>query len=299
MNNHSIYCNIPALEISIPIIFNNNEIKNHILPAVSERISGIRLPFYQWDSYPNYQCAPTVKLEAHVDGDDLLVQFNCQLFGDFYRVDLKGFHWDFWKVVIASLTTVLLSRNSIVAHAACIGINGELVLLPGHSGAGKSSLSFECLNQGLPVYASELCYLQNSYLIAGNAAASIDASALEHFQIDTPPYSQFKEDKVLRETSPLPAWKQIRQLYFPRVNHGKFHVRKITGRRARMLLYENFFSQLPPGQMIAHQTIPISPLPSTPDLEMISKQLVDLTQNHSFIIEGSPEDIVAWMKEEG
>ena len=297
--NNFIHCNIPALNVSIPIIFNSDEIKNYILPVVSERISMIRLPFYQWDTHPDYECAPAVKIEADVDGDDLLVQFNCQLFGGSYRVDLKGFHWDFWKVVIASFTTVLLSRNGIVAHAACIGINGELVLLPGHSGAGKSSLSFECINHGLPVYASELCYLQNNNLMAGNSAASIDASALEHFRTATPPHSQLKEEKVLLDTSPLSALIKISKLYFPRVSHGSLNVKKITGRRARMLLYENFLSQLPAGQMIGHQTIPILPLPSTTDLEIVSKQLVDLTQEHSFIVEGPPDEIVAWMKEGG
>lgn len=294
-----IYCNIPALQVSIPIVFNSTESKNQILPAVSHRISMIRLPPYQWNKAPDYPCSPMIQLEAQVDGHDLLVRFNCQLFGGFYRVDLKGFHWDFWKVVIASFTTVLLARNSIVAHAASISINGELVLLPGHSGAGKSSVSFECLNQGLPVYASELCYLQQGQLIAGNSVASIDAPALESFGTSMPDHASLKEGKVLQKTSPLPAATVINKLYFPRIRQGKLMVRKITGRRARMLLYENLLSQLPAGQMIAHQTIPISPLPSTTELEVISQQMIELTQEPSFIVEGSPKDIVNWMKKGG
>jgi hypothetical protein len=186
-----------------------------------------------------------LKIDAAIDGADLLVKFNCQSFGDAYRVDVKGFHWDFWKSVIASLTAALLSRNTLVAHAACIEINNKLILLPGHSGDGKSSVSFQCINQGIDVYASELCYIEKDILIAGNLAASIDAAALEHFKIPLPQNNQCREERVLVNTKPLPENRKIDKVFFPRVNKGNLHIRKINSRRARMLLYENIFSQLP------------------------------------------------------
>lgn len=296
---NTVYCNIPALCVSIPITFNTAEVKNVILPIVSERISVIRLPVYEWNSNPDFDCAPEVIINATIDGADVLVKFNCQLFGEAYRVDLAGFHWDFWKSIIASFTSALFSRNIIVAHAACIGINEELILLPGHSGDGKSSVSFECINEGLPVYASELCYIKKNRLIAGNLSASIDMAALEHFGIPIPEITQCKEQRILVDTNPLTEFRKIGKVYFPRVSKGSLHIRKITDRRARMLLYENIFSQLPSGQMLCHNSIPISPTPSTAQLIAIANQVSNLVNNPSFILEGSPKEIVAWIKEQG
>lgn len=294
-----IYCNISALRVSVPVAFNTAEIRDTILPIVSERISVIRLPFYEWHSNPCYDCAEMLKIDAAIDGADLLVKFNCQSFGDAYRVDLKGFHWDFWKSVIASLTAALLSRNTLVAHAACIEINEKLILLPGHSGDGKSSVSFQCISQGIAVYASELCYIEKDILIAGNLAASIDAAALEHFKIPLPQNNQRREERVLVNTKPLPENRKIDKVFFPRVNKGNLHIRKITSRRARMLLYENIFSQLPAGQMLCHNSIPISPPPSNAQLIAIANQVSELIKDESFIIEGFPDKILEWIKEHG
>ena len=296
---NTIYCNIPDLRVSIPVTFNTVEVKNVVLPIVSERISVIRLPFYKWNSNADFPCTPEVIINAFIEGADLLVNFNCQLFGDSYRVDLAGFHWDFWKSIIASFSGALLSRGTIIAHAACIGVNEELVLLPGHSGDGKSSISFKCINEGLPVYASELCYIEGDQLIAGNLSASIDMAALEHFRIPMPADAQSREQRILINTDPLSEYRKIGKVYFPRVNKGSLHVRKITERRARMLLYENIFSQLPSGQMLCHNSIPISPAPSSAQLITIANQVACLIKNQSFIVEGSPGQIVTWIKEQG
>ncbi len=66
-----------------------------------------------------------------------------------------------------------------------------------------------------------------------------------------------------------------------------------------MLLYENIFSQLPSGQMLCHNSIPISPLPTTAQLIAIANQVANLINNPSFILEGSPSEIVSWIKEQG
>ena len=291
-----IYCNIEALKTSVPIKFNSKNAQDTIIQKVSERISVIRLPIYEWGSSPLFSCTETVEIDADIFENDITVKFNCQSFGNAYSVDIGGFHWDFWKAVIATFTGALLSKDVIVSHAACIEINGKYILLPGISGGGKSSISFECMRRGFPVYASELCYLERGHIIAGNLSASIDSDALKYFGMPMPTISEYKENRVLVDTNPLIEKKKIEQVLFPKVTSSGLHVRPITIRRGRMLLYENIFGQLPSGQLLCHNSIPILPAPTSQQLEIIAKQVDILLDTPPFIVEGTPREIVDWLQ---
>lgn len=296
--NSSIYCNIETLGLSVPIKFNNKYAQDIIIPKVSEKISVIRLPKYEWSASPLYNSTEMVEINADIYEEEVTVKFNCQSFGDAYSVDMEGIHWDFWKAVIATFTGALLSKNVIVSHAACIEINGCPILLPGISGGGKSSISFECMRRGLPVYASELCYLKEGEIIAGNLSASIDSAALEYFGMPIPKVSEYKENRVLVDTTALLEQKKIERVYFPKVTNSGLHVRQITIRRGRMLLYENIFGQLPSGQLLCHNSIPILPAPTSKQLEVVAKQVDCLLCTPPFIVEGSPSEIVDWFHNE-
>lgn len=294
--NSPIYCNIEALNLSVPIHFNSKHVEEIIISKVSERISVIRLPKYEWSSSALYNCTKLIEIYADIDNKNVTIKFNCQSFGDAYRVDMDGLHWDFWKAVIATFTGSLLSKNVIVSHAACIEINGNLILLPAISGGGKSSISFECIRRNLPVYASELCYLKDGNIIAGNLSASIDAEALKYFGMPTPKYSEVKENRVLINTTALLNQKKIQHVHFPKVTNSDLHIREITTRRGRMLLYENIFGQLPSGQLLCHNSIPILPTPKSKQLETIAKQVDCLLGTSPFIVEGTPNEIVDWFQ---
>lgn len=295
MENNTIFCNIEALSVSVPVIFNSTEILNTIIPVVSETISTIRLPNYTWDKKALFNETEPVKIEASIKNKDLTVKFDCQLFGGFYTLDISGFHWDFWKVIIASFSKELTKRNGFVSHAACANINGKTILFPGHSGAGKSSVSFACLEKNIPVYASELCFIQNGKLIAGNLHASIDEAALMRYKVSKPIEYEVKANRILANIFPLESPLKIDRVIFPNVRKGEKYIREISGRRARMLLYENVFAQLPSGQMVNQVQVPISPLPTKEELETISNQLVKITKEKSYIIEGEPKDLVNFL----
>ncbi len=297
--DNMIYCNIEALEVSVPIRFNSQNMQNIIIPKVSEKISVIRLPKYEWSTLPLFSLTDTIEINAAIFGKEITVKFNCQSFGDAYSVDIDGFHWDFWKSVIATFTSTLLSKNVIVSHSACVEINGKSILLPSISGGGKSSISFECIRRGLSVYASELCYLKDACIIAGNLSASIDSAALDFFGMPIPKISEYKEHRILVDTNALSKPKTIEQIYFPKVTNSKLHIRPITVRRGRMLLYENIFSQLPSGQLLCHNSIPILPAPTSKQLEVVARQVNCLLSAPPFIVEGSPSEIVDWLQSEG
>jgi len=297
--SNTVFCSIHSLDISIPVRFNSEEIKDLIIPVVSERISVIRLPHYEWENSPSYPCSHEVSINAEADKEELLVEFSCQAFKGSYKVIIDGFHWDFWKALIASFSHALSDKNIMIAHAACVEINGESILLPGNSGDGKSSLSYECLNQGVPVYASELCYIQGTKFLAGNLAASIDKAALDYFDISIPKNASYKEGRVLTDTNSLLKPHNIRKIYFPKVNCSLFRLREITARRARMLLYENVVGQLSSSQLLCHNSIPIFPLPTEAHVSQIAKQVSALITEPTYIVEGHPSRILKWMKENG
>ena len=293
---HQIYCNIPSLELSIPVSFSSELLKLRVIEEVSETISTIRLPSYSWNEKAFFHSCDEINIEGDINGDILTVKFDCQLFGESYSLDISGFHWDFWKVVIATFSKELIKQKGMVSHAACVKINEKVILLPGHSGAGKSSLSFACLERNIPVFASELCYIKSGKLIAGNLHASIDDEALKRFGIKKPKKIEIKANRVLSEITKLEAAEEIDLVLFPDVRLGEIYTREISGRRARMILYENIFGQLPSGQLINHVKIPISPLPSVEDLKTISEQLIQLTSEKSYIIEGHPIKVVDWLQ---
>lgn len=293
---YQIYCNIPSLQLSVPINFSSELLKLRVIKEVSETISTIRLPAYSFDKSSFFHLCNEVNIEGDINGNILTVKFDCQLFGESYSLDISGFHWDFWKVVIASFSKELMKQKGMVSHAACVKINGKVILLPGHSGAGKSSVSYACLERDIPVFASELCYIKNGKIIAGNLHASIDDEALKRFGIKKPENTEVKANRVLSEITELEVPEEIDLIIFPNVRLGGIYAREISGRRARMILYENIFGQLPSGQLINHVKIPISPLPSAEELEAISEQLIQLTSDKSYIIEGHPAKVVDWLQ---
>jgi len=289
------YCNIPSLNASIPLAFNNAEVMETVLAAVSERVSVVRLPYYEWTSSPNFRCSEQVSITATLLGSDISVYFSSQAFGGSYVVPLDGLHWDFWKAVISSLFASLTSQRNIIAHAACINVDGTVILLPGNSGDGKSSLSFACLAREIPVYASELCFLQGRRIRAGNLAVSIDQAALDYFGIPAPSASAYKDGRVLADTVKFDDPREVDQIIFPRVNAGPFRLRHITARRARMLLYENIVGQLSISQLLCQNSIPIRPLPTEAQICQIAEQVSLLARKPGIIVEGKPAEIVEWI----
>jgi hypothetical protein len=291
-----LFCNIPALDVAIAYRFSDPVAADEIVRWVSDRVSGIRLPPYSFAEKPDFEVVAAVELEASIDEQEITVQFGGGIPSHRYSVRLPAFHWDFWKVSIAALSKGLLSRGVVIFHAACVEAGAAIYLLPGVSGAGKSSLSFFARSAGAPVYSSELAFVEGDRLIAGNSLMSIDPDALRVMGIPASADIELIEGKATLPTSALKGRSQPLRLMFPRISPSSSYLeRAISARRSRMLLFENAVGQLGVSQLIDEQRSPVQSLPTHPEVDTIM-QAVDRLGSECLICEGQPSQVWARLK---
>lgn len=80
----------------------------------------------------------------------------------------------------------------------------------------------------------------------------------------------------------------ISRLIFPQVHPGEMHIRSITSRRARMLLFENVVTQLPLVQLLAQETWPLWRPPKRDAVERIMNEVTVLSNLDPVIVSGHP-----------
>lgn len=68
-------------------------------------------------------------------------------------------------------------HGKVLTHAACVGLNGEGVLIMGKSGAGKSTTSLLCMNDGFEFVSDDHCLVSTAPVAT---AYSLYASAKIH-----------------------------------------------------------------------------------------------------------------------
>ena len=276
---------------SVVVQFESVEQMASVRACVAGRVSGARLPPQEWCEI-NADVPPDLIVSVR-DLDDAWVEIE---YGGLvevprYRVDRAGLHWDFSKIVTAVLLPRLIEGGTVPLHAAVIGARGG-VLLPGSSGAGKSSVSFAALDANLAVYASELAFVQRGQLVAANSTLTIDpvAAALLGGEPAAP---TLVDSRLTQPLAPLPEnGVAIVGLAFPKVCDAPLRVRDITPRRARMLLFENIVSQLPVSQLVAHESEPLSLLPTRSQLRTIADECQRLSELKPTIVEGRPDDVL-------
>lgn len=288
-----LFCNIPALDAAISYRFSDPLAADEIVRWVSDRVSGIRLPPYGFSEMPDFQVVAAVELDASIEESEITVQFGGEIPSHRYSARLPTFHWDFWKVSIAALSKGLLGRGVVIFHAACVEAGGATYLLPGVSGAGKSSLAFFAHSRGSPVYSSELAFIEGDRLIAGNSLMSIDPDALRVMCIPASANIELIEGKATLPTSALKGRSQSLRLVFPRISpSSSYFERVISARRSRMLLFENAIGQLGVSQLIDEQRSPVRSLPTHPEVDTIM-QVVDRLGSECLICEGQPSQVWA------
>lgn len=288
-----LYCNIPDLDAAIAYGFSDPGAADEILRWVSDRVSGIRLPPYGFSQTPDFEVVAGVELDASIAGDEIAVQFGGEIPSHRYLARLPAFHWDFWKVSIAALSKGLLGRGVVIFHAACVGVGGATYLLPGVSGAGKSSLAFFAHSRGSSVYSSELAFIEGNRLIAGNSLMSIDPEALRVMGIAASASIELIEGKATLPTSDPKGRSQPLRLVFPRISPSSpYFEREISARRSRMLLFENAIGQLGISQLIDEQRSPVRSLPTHSEVDTIM-QVVERLGSECLICEGQPSQVWA------
>ena len=289
----SLFCNIPALDATISYRFRDREVADEVVGSVSNRISGIRLPPYSFSEQASFNVVGAVELDAEIRGPQINVQFIGDIPSHRYEAKLATFHWDFWKVSITALSKGLLSRGVVILHAACVGAGASAYLLPGVSGAGKSSLAFFAQSRGAPVFASELAFIEGDRLIAGNSLMSIDPDALRVMDIPASANIELIEGKATLPTSVFDGPSQPLKLVFPRISpSSSYFERVISARRSRMLLFENAIGQLGVSQLMDEQRVPVRSLPTHSEVNTIM-EMVDRLASESLICEGRPSQVWA------
>jgi len=291
MADHVEALSVEALDVSVVYGFRSAAEADLVRILGHDRLSGARLPSVTWHAQTAAPGPVDIRIEVDDVGDDLVVQYSGAIRTPRYRVDKPGFHWDFTKVLAAVVIPRLLARNVLVLHAATVTRNGIGVLLPGSSGAGKSSVAFAARGLGADVPASELSFLRDGVLVAGNSRMTVDAAAVDRFGLPAFDSADQEGYRVLLPTSASDAPAAVTRLLFPRVCAGTLAVRPITARRARMLLFENAVSQLPISQLVAHETFPLGAAPTRTELDLVAQQIEKLSQLSPVIVEGSPDEV--------
>lgn len=283
-------------DVAISVGFATDSGAELVRSCVEGRVSGSRLPLISWNRCEVAE--PDVRIEVEDHGDDLAVRFLGGVETPRYMVDKAGFHWDFGKVVTALVLPEILRREVVALHAATIAWPGTCVLLPGSSGAGKSSVAFASMALGADVCASELSFAHHRRLLAGNSRMTIDEAALVHFGISKPPQAWELDGRIVLDLPESDRTLAISRVVFPRVGSGTFSIRRITSRRARMLLYENALSQLPVGHLLVHESHPVGLIPSREELAVIAEQVAILSELDPVVLEGRPQEIARYLDSE-
>ena len=284
-----LFCNIPSLATSLAYRLRDSRDAKEIFRAVSDRISGIRLPAYRMEDRPAFDVVEEIEIDAQIRDTSVAIRFGGAISSHRYETDLETFHWDFWKISIAVLSKALLVRGIVIAHAACIASSDICYLLPGTSGAGKSSLSFYARSCGASVYASELAFIGGAGLVAGNSLMSIDDAALQVMRIPRPADARLDDGKVTLHADPLDIRPSALRLVFPRISPSSaYFERTISARRSRMLLFENIIGQLGISQLIDGQRVPVRSLPTHAEIDTIMEIVNRVASQESLICEGQP-----------
>jgi hypothetical protein len=284
----------PSLDADVLVEFTNTEAMEMMQSLVMGRVSGSRLPRVQW-IVEDIDAEPQLRVDAEYQGESVAIEYSGQFTTSRYVVERSGVHWDFWRAVSACFTPSLLARGIIAFHAAALLTTDGVVLLPGSSGTGKSSIAFAARARGATVLASELCYISGCQLLAGNSTMTIDPAGLDRNKLMSPPDAVLLDGRVAVPSAELLHPTTINRVLFPRVAPMELFRRPITARRARMLLYENATSELPLGKLMVQETEPLGP-PTMQQLRTVAVATATLAAAvEAEIVEGRPQDVANYL----
>lgn len=290
---------IPSLKIAISIEFQSRKARSLMRSAASGHASGARLPPHEWtdlDDGPDSPSAAVVRIGALPRGSKILLRYDSRHGTAQYTAERSGIHWDFWRIVLAAASGELLANDVITLHAAAIDADGGVILLPGSSGAGKSSVAFAALDRGGTVYSSELAFCREARLISGNALMTIDGAAADRLNIVLPAAARDLDGRRAVPASPISAPRPITRIVFPRVTpSGRVFVRRISARRSRMLLFENAVGELPVGKLVMEESVPLGTV-TREEVEVVAEQVRRLASvGEALIVEGAPNEIARYL----
>lgn len=284
---------IPDLAFSTALGFRSEAMWRLAQRFLFGRVSGARLPPIR-HARASSPRDPEVWIDIDVvDGEKARVAFRGLVESPCYEVELEGFHWDFSKVINSLVMDSAVGASLLPVHGACLGVPEGVALLPGASGAGKSSIAYAAIANGREVHASELAFVRQGRFLCGNGALTIDRAAIDLFSLGALTAPTGADGTRLSFDLAHEGEQEVSRLIFPQVHPGEMHVRSITNRRARMLLFENVVTQLPLVQLLAQETWPIWRPPGRDAVDRIMDEVIKLSNLDPIVVSGHPRQIAS------
>jgi hypothetical protein len=107
------------------------------------------------------------------------------------------YHTRYEFIEFAVFTLAARSQGLVPLHAACVGRRGRGILLMGESGAGKSTVTLQCLLRGLEILAEDSVFIAPQKLLATGVANFL------HVRSDSLRWLERPEDAAAIRESPV------------------------------------------------------------------------------------------------
>jgi hypothetical protein len=289
------FCEFPECGVSIGLQFADPESARKVVAAVSGQIYGNRLPRLRFVAESAFRPAAVITFDVSERHGRVTLAFSGEVALAPLESDVGSVRWDFWKVLSTLLLRILLARRIVTFHAACLQVRDRTWLIPGEAGAGKSLLSFLARAHAGRVLASELSFVREGSLVAGNCVMCIDDGALTAHRIPLRGDEAELDGQALSPTD-VPAGRvPLTGVAFPKVTGGTATERGISGQRTQRLLYDNAVGQLACWQLLDDQGVPASLSTPTEELLHIAREATTVAETGGAYVEGPPREIWAWL----
>ncbi|HUE11778.1 MAG TPA: hypothetical protein VMQ54_12595 [Steroidobacteraceae bacterium] len=107
------------------------------------------------------------------------------------------YHTRYEFIEFTVFTLAARSQGLVSLHAACVGRGGRGILLMGESGAGKSTVTLQCLKHGLEILAEDSVFIAPQKLLATGVANFL------HVRSDSLRWLERPEDAAAIRKSPV------------------------------------------------------------------------------------------------
>jgi hypothetical protein len=220
-----------------------------------------------------------------------------------YVVSFNQIIKDLQKIVLQILALKGAKNDFFFIHAAALLVNNRAVLIPGYSGTGKSTLSYDWNKNFGIVLSSEITVIRNNAVIDGNrmisikkktVKAHIDSSVLDGLVIN----NEYIKEKTFWPKNRIKQNYPISFVVFPKIlqKGWPIQVYPISKLRARMTLYEDSFWIINGGFLLGEHKVAGLSLSFQEDLQKTANFCSQTTELPMMCIEGGARQINSWIE---
>lgn len=287
----TLWLNFPTLDVSVSVVASSPDESHDLRLLLADTRSSIRLPRFQWAPYAAHGTRGAVSFEMRTDPTPAYAPLPGKTLDKWIEFDESQFHWDFWSLVQSSLSNLAREKNIVGLHAACVSTDGNAVLLPGGSGAGKSTISAAAHEAGFNVLATESTFVADSTFVTGNATAEFRLSSIRQFNIELDGLSSENGTGTMPLLGSEP--RLIRAVVWPSLREGNVLAREISPARARELLFRNAVEEAGFALLLGGRRKVFVSDSQPHSLQIIADEAARLSTLRHLAISGPPETVVA------